>query len=129
MSDDFETELRTNIASMAEKSKARIAEAETEATKHKPEWVYWVNYALVRLDDAVVLSCDIDPAWHGNRTDILLVCKRKSIAESHIASGALKVGAPLPLHAKTGYVGDCLVALSDFRKWGESLTATSPRFE
>jgi len=92
--------------------------AADELAKHKPDWAYWRNFSLLTLDDAIVLSCDVDPIWHASRKDVTLVRERKTIASSHIASGNLHLTAPL---TPTEYLGFHLISAADFRRWAQSL--------
>lgn len=117
MSTDFKISLPERKAS--EISQSEREQAEAEALLHKPNWTHWTNLAICRIDDAIVLSCDIDPAWHGNRLDIILVRERKDIVESHIAAGTLHARPPVILGSTAS--GDYLIPLSEFRAWGESL--------
>jgi hypothetical protein len=89
-----------------------------EASPQKPEWPFWQNHGLVTLDDAIVLSCDIEPRWHEDRSDIAIVIQRKTIADSHVASNSLRLVAP---SAPTAYLGHHRISLGNFRIWGESL--------
>lgn len=113
--DDFHVTLERHAEKIRAQQKLEVA----ESLRHKPEWTYWKNLAVVRIDDAIVLSCDIDPGWHGDRKSISEVCRRKSIVESHLAAKSLQTQEPYK--RVSGDAGDRLVTLSEFRRWGESL--------
>jgi hypothetical protein len=93
-------------------------ETGAEPDRQKPDWLYWRNFSLLPLDDAIVLSCDIEPRWHKDRKDVKIVRYRKTIAEIDLARGALRLIAPVN---PTEYLGFHLIAAADFRSWGESL--------
>lgn len=91
-----------------------------DAENHKPNWSLWLNLPLWRLDVAIILSCDIEPAWHVPPVNVHLVGDRKAMASAAYASGSLQLTVP-PLGLRNEGLGDHLISPSDFRKWGETL--------
>lgn len=91
----------------------------------RPDWTYWLNRTLVEVKDACALSCDVSPEAF-DKIDGRFVPTREAEAYREItrrielANDAIRAGNLETRHARGPYY-DREVALSEFRRWGESL--------
>jgi hypothetical protein len=90
----------------------------------KPDWTHWGQIVEATLQDAVALSCDIDPeAFHRgiNGAPLDRYFKRFEIARNHRQAGHLRIEFRV-----TAFGNVPMVALLDFARWAEGLGWTLP---
>lgn len=96
----------------------------------KPVWKYWLNLAEVTVDEAVCLSLDVEPSILDELDERRLAVDRRPPVQDFRVNFVLRRDAARShirarrLHARyDGPRRKNLVALADFRTWGESLPA------
>lgn len=91
----------------------------------RPDWTYWLNRTLVEVKDACALSCDVSPEAFDKINGRFVPTReaeayREITRRIELANDAIRAGNLETRHARGPYY-EREVALSEFRRWGESL--------